>query len=428
MNLPRREIADGVFVNCLATDKFKLCSIAVGAKIALDIENVTAANLLSRVLGRGCKKYPDIKALEKKLDETYAAELSFAVTRSGEDQYFYTYADFLSDEYTEGCDIIKETVDIIGDTLTEPLIIDGGFKESYVNGEKKNLCDDIDAVINNKAKYARNRLVEEMCRGEAYSLPMSGDKKVLEHITSESLYDFYKHMIEDSHFEILYTGPGDRFEKVCKELARVFSKLARNYTPSSSIYTSSPHSANIREVSEDMEVSQGKLAIGIRTGITNTDADIGALIVANEIFGGSPNSKLFMNVREKMSLCYYCSSNIDAVKGIMFVNAGIESQNYGVAKNAILEQFEAVKNGEFSDDDFKNAKSSLINAYKSVSDSVSSLETWYLPRIFRHEDDTPDDRIAQIEAVTKEECSAVMKRLSVDVIYFLRGTLKEEKR
>lgn len=428
MNLPRRKIADGIHANYLNGGKFKVHSITVGIEIPLDLKSVTSANLLSRVLNRGCKKYPDIKSLSIKLDDMYAAGLSLGVTRSGESEYLCLFTDFLSGAYTQGCDIIKETIDVIKEILLFPKIENSAFDPAYVSGEKKNLADDIDSLINNKAKYAKNRCIEELCKGDPYAISTLGDKEILSALDGSELYHFLSLALKHSRIEILYTGDNDCFDKVCVELTNAFSSLEREYEESDFSCIVRNEAKPICEVYEDMEINQGKLSLGMVTGVTNKSPDIGALIVANEIFGGSPNSKLFMNVREKMSLCYYCSSALDAVKGIMLVNAGIEKDNYEIAKNAILGQLEDVKAGKFTDEEFSSAVNSLINGYKSVADSVSSLETWYMPRIFRGEGDTPDSRIMQIRAVTREDVIKAANKINPQIVYFLRPSesTKEE--
>ncbi len=425
MNMPRRKIADGIYVSCLASDKFKVNSITLGIALPLDINNVTCATLLTRVLKRGCEKYPDIPSLEKHLDDLYASGLSLGVNRSGESQYLCVYTDFLSRLYTEECDIINESVKTLSEVLLHPLTVNGGFNEAYVKSEKKNLSDQIDAIINNKAKYARNRCIEEMCKNEPYALSMLGDKGVLERITPEELLRFHNGMIKHGQIEILYTGDESFFDEVCTALGTIFSQVERSCEQLDFSCKVDGKVAMLREISEKMEINQGKLSIGLRTGITNSDSDIGALIVANEIFGGSPNSKLFMNVREKMSLCYYCSSSLDAVKGLMFINAGIESNNYTIARDAILDQLEAVKSGSFTDEELQSAKCSLTNSYKSVSDSISTLEAWYMPRIFRGENDTPETRVSQVSSVTREDVMRAAGRIKPDVIFFLSGNADE---
>ena len=423
--LTRKKLADGIYATCLDGEKFKVHSITLGVEIPLDLRTVTIANLLARILKRGCAKYPDMIALERKCDELYAADLSFSVTRSGESEYFCLFTDFLSDNYTADCDIISEITELIKEMLLFPKVKNGKFDPEYLKGEKKNLSDDIDALINNKAKYAKKRCIEELCKSQPYALPTLGDKEVLSSINADELYDFLINMLTHNRIEILYTGQKKQFDKVCLALTSLFSQINRDYIEHVSQCNTIVPKKQVSEISEPMEVNQGKLSIGLCTGITNTDSDIAGLIVANEIFGASPNSKLFMNVREKMSLCYYCSSGLDAVKGLMFINAGIEGNNYEVAKNAIFKQLEDVKNGLFSDEEFSNAINSLINLYKSVSDNVGSLETWYLPRIFRGENDTPDSRIAQISKVTREDVIRAFLKVTPEVIYFLSPQAKE---
>jgi predicted Zn-dependent peptidase len=266
-----------------------------------------------------------------------------------------------------------------------------------------------------------------MCKGEVYAISPLGNKEILSGITAKSLYEFYRNAVRENRIEFLYTGEAVYFDKIYDCLCEVFKNSDRCYKPFKNECYIKKSAENTREIIEDMPVNQGKLSIGMRTGITNTSDDIAPLIVANEIFGGSPNSKLFMNVREKMSLCYYCSSGLDAVKGLMFVNAGIETENFDVAKEAIFKQLDAVKRGEFTDEEFDSAVASLVNGYKSVSDSVTSLEAWYMSRIFRDEDDTPESRMEQVLKVTPEEVKAAAAKISPEVVFFLRGTLKEDE-
>lgn len=427
MSLPKREVAPGVSLSMLATDKFKVNSLIMNIELPLTEENVTYANLCARVLKRGTKKYPDMKSLTIKLDELYASDISAAVTRSGETEYLCLYSDFLVERYTGECDIIKEITELFGEMLFSPLAHNGEFNKDYVTVEKKNVSDSIDSLINNKGAYAKFRCTEEMCKDEVYAISPLGNKKILSGITAKSLYEFYNAAVRENRIEFLYTGEAVYFDKIYDCLCKVFKNSDRCYKPYKSECYIKENADKVREIIEDMPVNQGKLSIGMRTGITNKSNDIAPLIVANEIFGGSPNSKLFMNVREKMSLCYYCSSGLDAVKGLMFVNAGIETENFEVAKNAIFKQLDAVKRGEFTDEEFDSAIASLVNGYKSVSDSVTSLEAWYMSRIFRDEDDTPESRMEQVLKVTPDEVKAAAAKISPEVVFFLRGTLKEDE-
>ena len=423
MTLPRHKISDGIHASCLATDKFKVNAITLNLKAPMSVESVTMLNLLSKVLARGCEDYPDIKSIENRLDTLYGADLNVGVSRRGDSQYLCVSVDFLSKKYTEDCDIISGSVDILSKVLLHPVLENGGFVKSYVDGEKKNLTDAINGIVNNKAQYAKYRCAAEMCSGEPFALPPLGDKKVLDSITPVSLYEYYRSLISNSRIEILYTGSENFFSAVCESFSNAFSNIERNYAEESGVISAKHAHRELKEVREDMAVNQGKLSIGYTTDTDCYSKDLASLIVANEIFGSSPNSKLFMNVREKMSLCYYCSSSLDANKGLMFVNAGIENENFEVTRDAVAAQLEAVKNGDFSDEDLSNAIISLTGGYGSVSDSITSLEAWYVPRIFRGDNETISERIEKIKKVTRDNVISVSKKIKSDVVYFLHGTL-----
>ena len=303
MILPKQKIADGIHASCLATDKFKVNAITLNLKTSLTAESVTMLNLLSRVLGRGCNEYPDIKSIENRLDTLYGADLNIGVSRRGDTQYLSVSIDFLSNKYTEDCDIIADSVDILTKVLLDPVCENGGFAKAYVDGEKKNLTDAINGIVNNKSQYAKYRCAAEMCKGEPFALPPLGDKEILDGITPKSLYEFYQDILSSSRIEILYTGSEVFFPAVCLGFSRAFSSITRNYKTDDTAVSAKHVHRDTVEICEDMAVNQGKLSIGYTTDIVNPSSELPALIVANEIFGSSPNSKLFMNVREKMSLC-----------------------------------------------------------------------------------------------------------------------------
>lgn len=422
MILPRYKIAEGIHASSLATDKFKVNAITLSLKAPVTLESITMLNLLSRVLSRGCEAYPDIKSIESRLDTLYGADLDMNISRRGDSQYLCASVDFLSRKYTEDCDIIEGAVDILTKVLLCPALENGGFIQNYVDGEKKNLADAINGLINNKARYAKLRCTEEMCSGEPFALPPLGDKSLLEAITPVSLYNFYKELIATSKIEILYTGTERFFSSVCENFSNAFGKVERSYSESCDAPQKHIH-REYKELCEDMEVNQGKLSVGLTTDIVGPSDELPALIVANEIFGSSPNSKLFMNVREKMSLCYYCSSSLDASKGLMFVNAGIENENFERTRDAIFAQLDALKSGDFTDEELDNAIISLTNGYSSIPDSITALEAWYIPRIFRGDSETVEERIAKIKKVTREDITAVAAKINADIVYFLRGSL-----
>lgn len=423
MALIKKRIADGVGLNYLETDKFKTGYLSVNFIAALDAECAAKNALIPNILLRGSKKYPNMAEINKKLDYLYASGMSSRNQKRGELQVFGICASMIDSSYAiNGEDILGEVVDVLGDILFNPVTDGEAFDRAYTESEKNNLIDAINAKINNKAYYARQRCIAQMCKNERFGLDENGTVDDVAACTAESVYAQYKLALETYPVEIFFVGHCD-VDALADRLGAMFAKIKR--AP-----VSIPKTEVIRacdkpqSITEDMPVNQGKLSIGWRTGIALGDADYPALMMFNEVFGGGITSKLFMNVREKMSLCYYCSSAPEAQKGLLIVSSGIEVAKCEIAQRAILDQLEAVRAGDLTEDEITSARLGIINNYRSLSDSARGLESWYLGRILANDAGTPDSVIADIEKVTKQEIVAAANKVTLDTVYFLNGTLK----
>ncbi len=425
MSLVKRKIADGIGLNYLETGKFKTGFLSVNLIAPLEHETAAKNALIPAILMRGSKKYPNMAEINKKLDYLYASGISARNSKKGELQVFGLCADMLDAAYTmNGEDLISEVADVLADILLCPITDGEAFDAAYTDSEKNNLIDAINAKINNKTYYARMRCVQEMCKNERFGIDETGTTDEVAACTAENVYEQYLFALRRYPIEIFFVGKCD-VDALAAKFASIFSNTVREPIPV-------PETEIIRIVeeqkcvTEDMPVNQGKLTMGFRSGVTMNDEDYPAFILANEIFGGGVTSKLFMNVREKMSLCYYCSSSPDSAKGLMFVQSGIETDNRDIAEKAIFEQLDAVKNGDFTEDEHSCAKLGIINSYRELSDSARGLEGWYLGRLLAGCAKEPKDVIAAIERVTKEDIIAAANKLSCDTVYFLNGTLKGE--
>lgn len=424
MALVKKRIADGVMLNYLNTDKFKTGYLSVNFIAPLDKECAAKNALIPNILLRGSKKYPNMAEINKALDYLYASGISTRNQKRGELQAFGLCASMIDSAYTiNGEDVLLECVRMLEDILFNPVTNGEAFDAAYTESEKNNLIDAINAKINNKAYYARQRCIAEMCKNERFGLDENGTVDDVAACTAEGIYAQYKLALEKYPVEIFFVGQCD-VDALAAALTEMFAKVKR--AP-----IDIPETEVIRacekpqSVTEDMPVNQGKLSIGWRTGIALSDEDYPALMMFNEIFGGGVTSKLFMNVREKMSLCYYCSSAPDAQKGLLIVSSGIEVDKREIAQKAILDQLEAVKAGDFTEDEQNSARLGIINTYRALSDSARGLESWYLGRILARCECTPDDVIASVERVTKEKIIAAANKATLDTVYFLNGTLKE---
>lgn len=419
------KIADGITLNVISTRKFKTAQLAINFLVPLRKETAAKNTLLSAVLLRGTANNPTIADISRKLQSLYAASVAQTNYKRGEVQVFGLYSNFIDSKYSlDGCDILGGTLDMMAEMLFDPYLVNGVFCEEYVEGEKSNLIDKIHSRINNKNSYALSRCHEEMCRDEAFGLDILGSVETVSEITAESLYEHHKQTLETARIDVFYVG-AETPETILAKVKNMFSGLSGRATES--LVTEVKRSAGpIREVVDYDTVEQTKLSIGFRTGTVLSDGDYYKFSVFSEVYGSGTTSKLFMNVREKLSLCYYCQAIPEAHKGIMVVASGIEAEKYDAAREEILHQLDEVKNGNITDDEFNGAIESLYGDYMRIYDSPDMLEAWYIGRSLAGRDDSPEDAAKMVKTVTREDVSEIAKKLTLDTIYTLKPS-EEDK-
>ncbi|MBR3588687.1 MAG: insulinase family protein, partial [Clostridia bacterium] len=184
----------------------------------------------------------------------------------------------------------------------------------------------------------------------------------------------------------------------------------------------------VKKVDEKLAVKQGKLVMGLRTGLESENENFFPTRVMTDMFGGGPYSKLFMNVREKMSLCYYCSARFSKDKGIILVQSGIEDENEKKATDAILAELDNMKKGNFTSEEIENSKKGLTDAFLSVGDTPESIDAWIGARVLEEDIILPQEYAEKINLVTAEEIKAAAEKVTLDTIYMLSGdsTASEE--
>ncbi len=420
MSIKRIVIGNTISLNIINTDKFKTNFISVNFVSPLREESAAKNALILRVLQRGSKKYPSVAALNARLDYLYATNVGLRNYKRGEAQVIGLAAEMLANEYADGTDLVFEVCDFIREITFVPLLdSDGVFMENYVEQEKENLITDIEAKINDKRRYAPFRLNQEMCRDEAFGVCELGRVEDVEAITPASLYEHYKKVISTYKIEVFFVGRGDDAE-IEKRVRAVFDGISR--TECEDIVTELRCEVDkVKYVEDKLPVSQGKLSLGFRTCTSVKDPEYIALVMLNEIYGGSVASKLFMNVRERLSLCYYCSSTIESYKGTMVVNSGIEFDKRETAEREILSQLDAIRAGDISDYEYSSAKRSLKNAYMHMLDSPTSMEMYYLGRMMAGVFESIEDTAKRFETVTKKDIADAANRIKLDTVYFMSG-------
>lgn len=416
----RREIMQDVFLTYLPARKFKTSRLTVNLIAGLDRASASANALLPAVLSRGTARYPDMEQLSAAMDTLYGATVDSIVRKKGERQCVGFAASFIDDAFTpHGEKLLEPVAALTGEMLLDPVTAEGHFLPDYVAGEKANLIDAIRSLRNDKRDWADIRLMQEMCAGEPYSILRLGDEETAERIDARSLYLHSRTLLASSRVEVLYCGSAER-QRVEDAVLAALRHLPRGQVvPLPPIRRFDPR-PQPRVLSEEMDVNQGKLGLGYRCATEDTPA----MILANLIFGGTSNSKLFMNVRERLSLCYYASSSYARSKGIMTVSSGVEQKDYDRAVEEITRQLTAVQNGDWEDWEQQGALQAMLSSLTSLPDSQSALENYYLGQIATDCDETPEQLARALREVTKERIMAAAQSARLDTVYFLHG--KEE--
>ncbi len=428
MTVTKIQLNDGIKLSTIQTDKFKSEVLSFTLSLSSGAKSAVLAMLLAGILKRGTKKYPSIADLNLRLDELYASSLDIRSTQIGKNMILTISADMLDGRFIpDGTDVFDGILELIYETLLFPRLENGLFPNDIFEQEKRFLCDSIDATVNNTRTYASLRLSELMMANDPEHLSIARSRDILKEIDSALLTKYLHKELLSSPIDVFYIGGREASEVGEKILSRFSSWCAI-----SSKAPTLPYPEPICDylsVSERMPVSQGKLAMGFKSGITISadKKEHYAVILFNELFGGSPASKLFMNVREKQSLCYYCSSSYNQYTGNLTVSSGIENKNRDIAERAILNEIQAIKDGQISDAELHAAKISLANSYKQIYDSPYDLRSFYSNRAFFGFSETPEELNGHIAALTKEDVVSVAQSLVCDSIFYVEGALAEEE-
>lgn len=417
----------GIGLTTIQTDKFKSATLSATFLTPLTKETAAANALVPYVLRRGTERYPTMGAVSVKLEELYGGALDPAVRKRGETQCIGLMGSFLNDAFAlEPGSILEEAAGLLEEMLLHPATENGGFKAEYVSGERDKLVQAIRARVNDKRQYAMLRLLQEMCRRERYGVDALGSEEAMAAVTGEDAWRAYQGLLKHARLHLFYCGTAGA-EEVKAALGGLMEAVhalqsGQAATLSCAVYDKPQRGET---VVEPMDVAQGKLALGFRTGgvgLTGDDPkEYAALTVLNALYGGTATSKLFLNVREKLSLCYYASSALESLKGVMVVSSGVEFGNMDRAQKEILDQLEAVKQGDFTEEELESARQAVVNVYKSAIDSSVQLESHCLTAAVSGVWVALPELAQEAERVTKEQVTAVANKIELDTVYRLVG-------
>lgn len=423
METVRTELIPGVWLTALRSDKFKTGCLSINLLTQLKRETAAFNAVLPFVLRRGTRFHPDMQTIAAELDSLYGTGVEPIVRKIGEIQCIGFYASFPDRKYLPaGSEVFEKAANLSCEMLLAPNTRGGLFLPAYVESEKEKLLELIRSRVNEKRSYAHFRLLEQMCCYEDYAVSRFGTEDTAESIYYQKLTKYYHSLISASPVEIFYCGSMEA-SKVANILSDALSGMTRgeiNYDIGTDIRMNAVED-KVRSFVDEMSVTQGKLVMGFRLGECMEEPDLAAIYVFNAVYGSGVTSKLFMNVREKLSLCYYASSLVDTHKGIMLVSSGVDFDKVDEAKSEILAQLEAVKSGDISDEELEAARRSVASDLCACLDSQGELEGFYLANTIDGLEFSPDELAALVCDVSREDVIKIASSVVLDAEYFLRG-------
>ena len=423
MDYFRTELAPCVYLTALHTDRFKTGLLSASLLTQLSRERASDNAVLPYVLRRGTASAPDMRALASRLDSMYGASIEPCVRKLGEIHAIGFTAVFPEDRLLPGdTRVLPETAGLLAELWLSPNTRGGLFLPDYVDSEREKLLERLESLRNDRRSWAQRRLVENMCAVEDYAVSAMGSTDEAENIHYVRLTKDYRSLLSASPMEFFYCGQAEG-EKVAELLRDAFMLLPRGEIDLElgTDVRMNALEAEPRVFTEEMDVTQGNLAMGFRLGKCMEEPDEAAIRVFNAVYGGSPTSKLFLNVRERMSLCYYAGSAVDLHKGILTVGSGIDFDKYEAARDEILAQLDAVRRGEISEAELDAAKMYAANGMRTIADTPAALESFYLSQAVKGTDASPMDMAALIEEVSAEQAAEIARGVELDAVFFLKG-------
>ena len=418
-----QNIAEGISFCSVKTDKFKTCRVNISLAMPLD-KNASARAILPFMFSRRCAKYPDYTSLNRVLDELYGAAVSAGVLKRGEAQVISFSMSAIDDRFAlDGDKVALECTKLLADMIFDPLTEGESFPEDIIEQEKRLLAEAIENEQNDKRRYAMLRCEQLMFADEAYGINRFGSVEDVKALTPDAVYAAWRDVLEKATVQITMVSSMDP-QPIVDLIKEKFSEIERHPVEIKTQFVSGLPKPEY--ISESMPLKQGKLVMGFRTGMRSEDDMMPAMKVAVDIFGGGTYSKLFSVVREKMSLCYYCSAALFNSKGIVMVQSGIEDANEEKAKNEIINQLRLTAEGEFTDEDFSSSIKSLTDSILGNSDTPEEITAWYASQILRNELKAPETYAKEIANVDRAEVVRAAKTIMLDTIFMLKSSGEAE--
>lgn len=412
-------LGNGVTLRHCHVTRFKQSRISIQLLRPMCLQEASLNALLPTVLLRGSEKHPDLLSINRHLDELYGATVGDLVRRAGDYQTVGFYAAFTDDRFAlPGDRILAPMLDFLRELLWEPLTKNGVFSKEIVRSEQKNLIADMDAEFNDKRIYAANSLMRQMCREDSFGVPRIGTREEMATITAERLYAHYQKILKESPVEIFYVGSAPA-ELIMDLITPMFGRSSRQVI---SLPPQTPfHDAGGQRQTQRCSAAQSLINLGYTTPITDRHPDFAAMRIFNVILGAGMTSKLFLQVREVQSLCYFIGSDYSGAKGLLTISAGIDHRNRNAARQAIDHQLAACCRGEISPEELSAAKAALLSSLQSIGDTPGGIESYYGMQALLGIHRSPDAYRKAVESVTVADVIRAANSVKFHSEFYLEG-------
>lgn len=402
------------------TDRFKTGILSVNLVVPL-AGNVAEKSLLPSLLCASCAEYPDLLSLNRRLAELYGAELTPSASKHGENLVLRITMTMIGDRFAlDGESISVECARLLCKALFEPNVENGAFRPDEVAREKRIRLDRIEALKSSKRAWAQKQMLELMCADEAYSLSVLGEEEDISALTPEQLYASWQDLLKTAFVQLQVVGDLE-VEPITALFREYFDRVEDRHVVRGETVVI-PFAESVKRGEEEQDIAQSKLVMGFRCGMHEPFENYAAMRTFTDLFGGGTYSRLFMNVREKQSLCYYCAARLTAAKGILTVQSGVETENAERAEKEIRKQLDEMKAGGVTAEDLEKSKRSMEDFFLSVFDTPEELDGWLFSQVTDDEFQTPEDLVADMKEVTVEQVIEMANNISLDTVFLLKGT------
>lgn len=413
------QIMPGVTLCCHRDSRFKQGLLALSLVRPMAREEAAMNALIPAVLFRGTRKHPDIRSITLHLDDLYGATVGTQVRRIGDYQLTGFYCAFLEDRFALNNDrILAPMVDFLGEILLDPVTEAGIFSDAAFEGERTNLISVIESDLNNKGAYAMNQMLRSMCRADSFGVARLGEKEEVAALSNAETFCHYQKILRESPILITYVGSAPE-ETVAELVTAMLQPLDRNPLPLAE--QTGFHDSGKADLTERMDVTQGKLCLGYTTPLTCRSRGFVPMQLVSTIFGGGMTSKLFVNIREKQSLCYSIGSSYVSSKGLVTVSAGIDFADEEKTRSGIQRQLEAMQQGDITDEELNAAKQAILSSLRATYDSAGSIHSYFTSTALTGMDLTVEEYMDAVRRTTREEVAEAARTVELHTTYFLKG-------